>query len=129
MRHFSTLWCCLHLHLATATALAVGALGLLGASSLLRGLALDGASDLLGGTLDLVLDRGLALVVGGGSLSDASGCGLLGGGLLDCGSLLASSGLTDRVRGHGSEDAWLGIASGGAGGGHCDIKRLKWFWG
>lgn len=109
-------------NLGLATALAISALGLFRAGCFLARFVLNSTNSLLDGALDLVLDRRLALL----GLSDASGGGLAGDGLLGCGGgalLAADRRLATRFRGHGGEDAWLGVAGGGAGGGHCDVGK------
>jgi len=117
----------LHLDLAATSALAIGALRLLGAGGLLAGLVGHGALGLLECALDLVLDGGLAF--DGLGLADATGGGRLLGSGLCCGglggALPACGRFADGVGGDGLEDTRLGVAGGGTGGCHCNKDVVR----
>jgi hypothetical protein len=136
-QHTLSLQLARHLDLGLAATLAIGALHLLGASALLSGLVEDLALNLLGCALHLILDRGLSL---SGSLLLGNAGGLdFGSDTLLGAAFLASCGLATRFSGDGLEDAWLGVAGGGTGRGHCeqvvvfdgvksDISWMGLFW-
>ena len=104
------------LDLASAAVLAIGATDLLGASSLLAGLARNGTDDLVSDTLDFVAEVRLALVVGSGRAALGHTGSLGGSGSLATGG--SGFALALRVSGNGRMDARLGVARRCARGSH-----------
>jgi len=104
--------------LFAARSLVICAVHLLGACTNLARLVFNFAHDFLNRALNLVLDAGLAFVVGSWSafLGDASSRARFGGVSL---GLLSGGALARRLGGDGGYDSRLGVAGCAAGRGHC----------
>ena len=101
-----------------ARSLAICAVHLLGACTNLARLVFNFAHDFLNRALNLVLDAGLAFVVGSWSpfLGDAGSGARFGGVGL---GLLSGGSLARRLSGDGGNDSRLRVAGCAAGRGHC----------
>jgi hypothetical protein len=104
-----------------AGSLAICAMHLLGACTNLTRLVFNFAHDFLNCALNLVLDAGLAFVVGSWSafLGDAGSRARFGGVGL---GLLGGGALARRLGGDGGYDSRLRVAGCAAGRGHCRCR-------